>query len=252
MTELPDDSVVVFINKDAVRLDELFLNDNWYFVELFDPVYMIIAQGKNLNWLVKIHNTEKYCRREAENLNRLKKVDNVPKVLAVGFSSRFNYIIISKAIGTDLHEYLETVGNFSETDLKPIALQLLISIGKIHSQKVIHKDIKPENIIYDRSTGRITIIDFEGKETEEYRSPEQIVGKNITSKTDIWSIGVTLYKLLAGDTPFHNDRETLEKPLRFSKNWSENLKDFLGSLIERESLLRYSAKEAINHVWFHE
>lgn len=244
------DSVVIFINKDAVKLEDLFLNENWCLSEIFERVYSISVGNKKLKWLVKIYDKKKYAKRESENLNRLKKVPGIPRILAVGFSEQLNYVILSQASGMDLFEYIENHhGVLSEEEVKIITKQLLTTLKAMHSHNIIHKDIKPENIIYDKSSKMVTLIDFEEKYTDDYRSPEQVHGKNLSEKTDIWSLGVTLYFLMVGDVPFQTEKEILRKQPTFSSKWSEDFKDFMGCLLERDINLRYSAKEALEHIW---
>jgi len=242
-------SVVIFINKDAVKLEELFLNENWCLSEIYDRIYSISVGNQKLKWLVKIYDKKRYAKLESENLNKLKKISGIPQILAVGFSTHLNYIILSEATGMDLFEYIKLNGVFNEKDIKILVKQLLIILKKTHNCNIIHKDIKPENIIYDSITKKITLIDFEEKYTDYYRSPEQIHSKNLSGKTDIWSLGVTLYFLIIGDVPFHSEKEILYKKLVFPKKWSEHFKDFMECLIERNVELRYDTRDALNHIW---
>jgi len=240
---------IIFINKDAMKVEDIFLDEEWFLEKLFDNIYSISIAQKKLNWLVKVYDKIKYAKRESENLNKLRKIRNVPKTLAVGLSKKFSYVILSQAPGLDLFEYTDKYGFFSEEDAIPIAKQILSTIDLIHSHKIIHLDIKPENIIYDKETGETVIIDFEGKSTEDYRSPEQILRKKITSKTDIWSIGATIYYITHGKTPYKNKNSILEKEPIYSKKISEDFKDFLTCLLEKNVNLRYNAKDSLNHPW---
>jgi len=243
------EETVIFINKDAVKVEEIFLDDEWFLEKLFDNIYSISISQKKLNWLVKVYDKTKYAKRESENLNKLRRIPRVPKTLAVGLSKKFSYVILSQATGMDLFEYTDKHGFFSEEQIIPIAKQILSTIDLIHSNKIIHLDIKPENIIYDKETGNTVIIDFEGKSTEDYRSPEQLNKKNITYKTDIWSTGVTIYYLTHGKVPFKSKNAILEKQPIYSKNCTEDFKDFLECLLDKNLYLRYNAKDALNHPW---
>lgn len=243
------EDTVIFINKDAVKVEEIFLDDEWFLEKLFDNIYSISISQKKLNWLVKVYDKMKYAKRESENLNKLRTISGVPKTLAVGLSKKFSYVILSQASGMDLFEYTHKYGFFSEQEVIPIAKQILSTIQLIHSNKIIHLDIKPENIIYDKNSGKTVIIDFEGKSTEDYRSPEQINKRDITSKTDIWSTGVTIYYLTHGKTPFKGKNAILEKEPLYSKKCTEDFKDFLSCLLEKNIHLRYNAQDSLNHPW---
>ena len=243
------DKTVIFINKDASNIQQLFLDEEWHLDQLFENIFSISISNKNIGWLVKIYNKTKHAKKESDNLYKLQLIEGVPKVLAVGLSKSFNYMIISKAPGLDLFEHVKKHGVFSETSIKPVVLQILTIIDSIHSKKIIHMDIKPENIIYDNLTDKITIIDFEGKSTEDYRSPEQILKKPISTKTDIWSIGVSIYYIIHNKTPFKTSLSILNKNPTYSKKLSHEFTDFLDRLIEKSTELRYSSKEALNHPW---
>jgi serine/threonine protein kinase len=242
-------SVVIFLNDNAIDVKDLFLNKNWNISKLFDRIYSICVEGEKLQWLVKTYENKKYAKIESDNLNSLKKINGIPKVLATNISRSLSYIILSEAPGMDLFEYIDKYGVLSEKKIRVIAKQLLSIISSMHKKRIIHKDIKPENIIYDSETEAITLIDFEEKYTEDYRSPEQISKKDLTDKCDMWSTGITLYYLYTGDVPFRNEKAILYKTLVFPKGTSESFKDFLGCLIERNVSLRYSADEALNHFW---
>lgn len=239
----------IFINKDAEKLDELFLNKKYSLSRLTDNIYTISIRKQPSNWLIKTYQKEKYAKRESETLYKLRKIEGIPRVLAVGLSKGLNYIIISQAKGMDLIDYIAKNGVICEIELRGIATQLLTIVRQIHEHNIIHRDIKPENIVYDGETKKLVLIDFEGKQTDVYCSPEQVHGIDISNKIDIWSAGITLYTLLRGNPPFKNNKEILQKKLTFPKKWNSNLCDFLSCLIERDIKLRYSAKEALDHAW---
>jgi len=244
------DNTIIFVNKDAVKVDELFFNEDWNIKKMFDRIYSINANGKSLNWLIKTYEKEKYAKKESDTLKKLKNVSGVPRILAANLSENFNYIILSKIPGLDLFEHLEKYGKMTEKTVKPIILKILTIVEKMHDKKIIHKDIKPENIVYDKDTDNIYLIDFEGKHTDDYSSPEQVQQKQLGTKTDIWSVGITLYYLLTKNVPFTSKASILRGKLKFGKKWSDDLQDFFGCLLEREPTLRYTASEAIDHVWF--
>lgn len=159
---------------------------------------------------------------------------------------------MSKQPGVDLYNYVKKHGNFTEETLRPLAKHLLEILSKIHAKGVIHKDIKPENIIYDKETDYVSLIDFENKETETFASPEQVRKDDIGKESDIWSLGITLYALVRNITPFCNNFEVLKKEIIYPKTWSEDFRDFLTCLLQREKVFRYTAIEALNHPWINQ
>lgn len=91
----------------------------------------------------------------------------------------------------------------------------------IHSHKICHRDIKPENILYDETKKKIILIDFGISRkltkrgikrdmltltgTPYYRAPEMFEGGGYDELVDVWALGVTIYKLMAGNTPFESE-----------------------------------------------
>ena len=150
----------------------------------------------------------------------------------------------------DLFSYITKYGYFSEDNVKPIVKKLLNHIKIMHDNNIIHKDIKPENIIYNKNTGNVYIIDYEeGKYTEEYCSPEKLKHLPITTKHDMWSLGVTIYSITTGYFPFKGEKEILHGNLGYKKYWSSDFKDFLGNLLEKDIELRYSIDDILAHEW---
>jgi serine/threonine protein kinase len=247
MSEIP----ILFLNNKARDVDQLLLNDDWSLSEMFDNIFCIHIQGKKLNWLVKKYTKIKHVRKESKNLAKLSEITGVPRILAVNFCKNFSYIIMSKLPGIDLFEYIRKHGVFSEEDVKPVIQQLLKIVEQMHAKKVIHYDIKPENILYDKESGQISLIDFEERYTAEFRSPEQILNRTITAKTDIWSIGITLYQLLFMEVPYKTTQEIMyKKRIDFEDRiLSDELIDFFSSILERDADIRYDATDALNHVW---
>lgn len=134
------------------------------------------------------------------------------------------YILVMEDTGgISLREYIKTV-NLSLKEFLAIGIQLANIIGYLHNQRVIHKDIKPANILIHPETKQIQIIDFSissllPKETQEiqnpnvlegtlaYISPEQTgrMNRGIDYRSDFYSLGVTFYELLTGELPFLSD-----------------------------------------------
>lgn len=236
---------MIFLNVDATNINDIFLNEEWSLEKLpeIENIYAISVNGNRIDWLVKKYKTEKHAKYEINILQKLKRIDNIPKILAVNLSAKISYIILSKFPGMDLYTYVQaTPSGVPENEAKNIIKQILITLKKIHSKNIIHLDIKPENIIYNKNTYKVYLIDFEDKQTREYSSPEQSKGYcKLTPKTDIWSLGITLCFILTKKQP--------PKVLSFPKNWSVNLKDFISCLLEPDVDIRYSVREALNHSW---
>jgi serine/threonine protein kinase/Flp pilus assembly protein TadD len=158
--------------------------------------------------------------------------------------------------------------NAEELDIDRIigmAIQLCDGLNTAHAAGVTHRDIKPSNIIID-SSGRPKLLDFglatvKGGErltrtgstlgTVGYMSPEQAEGKSVDGRSDLFSLGVVLYELIAGRPPFQRDTEaaTLRailydapQPLsRYRSGVSDDLQRIVSRLLERDPLHRYQS-----------
>jgi predicted ATPase/GAF domain-containing protein/tRNA A-37 threonylcarbamoyl transferase component Bud32 len=153
----------------------------------------------------------------------LEKINSSGIVRAVGLEKYKNSLaIIFEDIGGDsLSKLFQDIKSYSLTELLNIMLMSVKALGEVHSLKLVHKDIKPHNIILNKSTGALKIIDFgnasllskqnsfiplnsslEG--TLAYISPEQTgrMNRTVDYRTDYYSLGVTFYQLLTGELPF--------------------------------------------------
>lgn len=133
------------------------------------------------------------------------------------------YVVMPKCEGGELFEFLVTETEVPEAECKRIIREILIAVGHLHKQGLVHRDVKPENIMFDlkRHEGTITtpktvkLIDFDTcvewtpaspkscrfVGTPGYIAPEALLGE-ITPQSDLWSVGVILYILMTGETPW--------------------------------------------------
>ena len=145
----------------------------------------------------------------------------VVRVYDVGKLGERLYLVMELVRGDTLQEVLERDGPFAERELRPIATQLLEALEVAHGMNVLHRDIKPENVLLIADTKRVKIADFgiarslDGNTdltapgtilgSPYYMSPEQCRGEDLDARADLYSLGGTLYCLLAGRPPFVGD-----------------------------------------------
>jgi serine/threonine protein kinase len=240
-------SQLLFLNNDAKTPEELFLNCKNKLKKIADSVYEITLDERVC--ILKIYAKKSSVLNEYKNLKKLENVRNVPKIITASLS-KFKYIIFEKTAGEDLFDYVQNSHMpLTEPHAKDITRQLLEILANIHDNGVYHSDIKPENIIYDVITDTVSLIDFELRYTEKYASPEFLENKVATEKTDVWSVGVTLYWLLAGEQLFLNVKDVQRKIISFPSSWSEILCDFMLGLLNRNPELRFTVGDALNHEW---
>lgn len=124
------------------------------------------------------------------------------------------YLVMEYVEGTTLHALLEAKGILEVSEVVRILRQVCAGLQHAHERKIIHRDIKPGNIMVARD-GQVKLMDFglatvleataeatAVRGTPYYMAPEQILGREITARTDIYAIGCTLYRMVAGRAPF--------------------------------------------------
>ncbi len=168
-----------------------------------------------------------------------------------------------------------SLAHLARTERRPIqwvvdvAVQLCQGVSEAHRAGIIHRDIKSANILVDDS-GRVRILDFglaavsDGEEltrsgstlgTVSYMSPEQVSGGDIDQRSDLFSLGVVLYELLTGQTPFkrNNDAATLNAIMRDSvpdvkslrNDTPEILQRAISRMLEKDASRRYQSAENV-------
>ena len=144
---------------------------------------------------------------------------NIVKVYDVNFGERLQYIVMEYIDGITLKEYINKQGAITWNDSLYFMTQILRAVQHAHDKGIVHRDIKPQNIIL-LSNGNIKVTDFgiarfsrsETKTLTEqaigsvhYIAPEQAKGEPTDEKADIYSLGVVLYEMLSGTVPFEAD-----------------------------------------------
>lgn len=155
-------------------------------------------------------------RREAQAAAGLAN-PNIVNVFDVGEDSGNYYIVMELVEGITLKEYISKKGKLSVREATSIAIQVCMGLAAAHAQGIIHRDVKPQNIIIS-TDGKVKVTDFgiaraassntissNAMGSVHYSSPEQVRGGYSDSRSDIYSLGITLYEMVTGRVPFDGE-----------------------------------------------
>ena len=142
---------------------------------------------------------------------------NIVNVYDVGEEHGVNYIVMELVEGITLKKYIEKKARLSFKEAVSIAIQACMGIEAAHKNRIIHRDIKPQNIIISKD-GKVKVTDFGIAKAAtsntitsnvmgsvHYTSPEQARGGYSDEKSDIYSMGITLFEMLTGRVPFNGE-----------------------------------------------
>jgi CHASE2 domain-containing sensor protein/tRNA A-37 threonylcarbamoyl transferase component Bud32 len=156
--------------------------------------------------------------REAETAGRLQH-QNIVTIFDAGEEHDLAYIAMEFLKGKDLADVTKDGHLLPIPEVLSIVARVAEALGYAHRQNVVHRDIKPANIMYDRDSDSVKVTDFgiaritDSSKTRtglvlgtpSFMSPEQIAGKKVDGRSDLYSLGVMLFQMLAGILPFRGD-----------------------------------------------
>jgi serine/threonine protein kinase len=198
---------------------------------------------------------------------------NVVRIFDLGEADGIRFISMEYVDGEDLRTILRRDGKFRPKEAISVIEQVCRALDAAHSEGVIHRDLKPQNIMRDRH-GRIVVMDFglarslgdSGMTqtgaiigTLEYMSPEQALGTTLDQRSDIFSVGLIFYELLTGKAPYEADtaiaslmkrtREEARSASEVDASVPKSLSAIVSRCLEREPANRYhSAVELLQQL----
>lgn len=142
---------------------------------------------------------------------------NIVNVYDVGEESGIHFIVMELVQGITLKHYIERKGTLDIREVLNISVQVASGIGAAHANRIIHRDIKPQNVIMSRD-GKVKVTDFgiakaadsttvttNAAGSVHYISPEQARGGYSDEKSDIYSLGITMYEMVTGRVPYDGE-----------------------------------------------
>jgi eukaryotic-like serine/threonine-protein kinase len=197
---------------------------------------------------------------------------NVIRIYDISEADGVKFITMEFVEGHDLRRILTDQGTLPTEKAVEIIRQVCLALDAAHSAGVIHRDLKPQNIMQEAKTGRILVMDFglartiggDGMTqtgallgTIEYMSPEQSMGKSLDQRSDIFAVGLIFYELLVGKTPYKADtamasllRRNQERAIpaaELDSSVPKALSDIVSKCLERDLESRYQNVQEILH-----
>ncbi len=195
---------------------------------------------------------------------------NVIRIFDIGEAGKIKFITMEYLEGENLHQILKRQGKLEVAEAIGIMEQTASGLAAAHREGIIHRDMKPGNIMRDKN-GRVVVMDFglartisgDGMTrtgamlgTIEYMSPEQAQGKDVKASSDIFTFGLILYELLAGVTPFHAESAIASLLMRsqqravpladVAKNVPGTLSNIVSKCLETDPAKRYQSAEELD------
>jgi serine/threonine-protein kinase len=159
-------------------------------------------------------------RREARAVAQLSH-PHIVGVIDAGEDDGRPYIVLEYVEGETLKDRIRRMGRLPITEAVAYAIEIARALGAAHARHIVHRDVKPQNVLIDHE-GSAKVTDFgiartleedgltaDGRVlgTTDYVSPEQALGQDVTGQSDFYSLGVVLYEMLTGEVPFTGENQ---------------------------------------------
>ncbi|XP_013918545.1 PREDICTED: serine/threonine-protein kinase 36 isoform X3 [Thamnophis sirtalis] len=225
------------------------------------------AQVVALKFIPKVGRSQKDLKnlqREIEIMRGLHH-PNIVQMLD-SFETDKEVVVVTDYAEGELFQILEDDGNLPEEQVQVIAAQLISALYYLHSHRILHRDMKPQNILLGKG-GVVKLCDFgfaramsvqtmvltSIKGTPLYMAPELVEEKPYDHTADLWSVGCILYELYVGTPPFYTNSIfqlvslIIKDPVKWPKNMSSHFKSFLQGLLMKDPRERLSWPELLYH-----
>ena len=230
------------------------------------------AYDKDLKEQVAIKILSPLLSNDAEALERMKREvssarrithPNVIRIHDISEISGLHFVSMEFFGGNNLREHIKQSGGLSLMEAHNIGMQICEGLAAAHSQGIVHRDLKSQNIIINASN-QIKIIDFGLASTQhmlgltatglimgtpEYMAPEQVAGKKVDERADIYSLGIILYELFTGRVPFTGDsaisigfqqmKDPPTEPCKINPQVPSEIESVILKALQKDPLMRF-------------
>ncbi|KGL77749.1 Serine/threonine-protein kinase 36, partial [Tinamus guttatus] len=225
------------------------------------------AQVVALKFIPKVGRSEKELKNLQREIEIMRGLHH-PNIIQMldSFETDKEVVVVTDYAEGELFQILEDDGSLPEEQVQAIAAQLVSALYYLHSHRILHRDMKPQNILLGKG-GIIKLCDFgfaramsihtmvltSIKGTPLYMSPELVEERPYDHTADLWSVGCILYELFVGTPPFYTSSIfqlvslIVKDPVKWPKDISPVFKSFLQGLLMKDPRQRLSWPELLSH-----
>jgi fused len=225
-----------------------------------------------LKFITKRGKTEKDLNNLRQEIDILRGLHHENIILLLdSFETPHEFCVVTEFAQGELFEILEDDHNLPESEVRKIAQQLVQSLHYLHSHRIIHRDMKPQNILisangtvklcdfgFARAMSSSTIVLTSIKGTPLYMAPELVQEMPYNHTADLWSLGVIIFELYVGQPPFYTTsiytliNLIVKDPVKYPENMSPDFKSFLKGLLNKAPQERLAWPELLDHPFIKE
>lgn len=192
---------------------------------------------------------------------------NIVNIYDVGSENGIHYIVMEYVKGITLKTYIEKKGQLTYKEALSIAIQVGRGIQAAHAKNIVHRDIKPQNIIIS-TDGKVKVTDFgiaravsentihsDVMGSVHYASPEQARNGYVSNRSDIYSLGIVMYEMVTGRVPFDGDstvavaiqhlQDEMDPPSKYAPNLPISLEKIIQKCTQKSPDRRYDSMESL-------
>ncbi|NXP77191.1 STK36 kinase, partial [Ramphastos sulfuratus] len=225
------------------------------------------AQVVALKCIPKVGRSQKELKNLQQEIDIMRALHH-PNIVQMldSFETKKEVVVVTDYAEGELFQILEDDGSLPENQVQTIAAQLVSALYYLHSHRILHRDMKPQNILLDKD-GVVKLCDFgfaramsihtmvltSIKGTPLYLPPELVEEQPYDHTADLWAVGCILYELFVGTPPFYTSnifqlfRLIVNDPIKWPKAISPVFKSFLQGLLMKDPCQRLSWPELVSH-----